>query len=138
MTSPVFSLLREHLAIKVCEDGQVCVSVTIPPELLRPYCLLLESLAGFFQVANRQTTIAKAQAKAVAARLEPEAQTHLAAYRSRIVAAFDRHTAAGLDRKEAIKRVAAELRSQSHPWSSPDLVRSQLVAAGRGAAADEV
>ena len=84
MTSPVVSLLRENLVIAVCEDGRVCVSVTIPPELLRPYCLLLESLAGFFQVANRQSTIAKAQANAIAARLEPEAQAQLAAYRSRL------------------------------------------------------
>lgn len=53
------------------------------------------------------------------------------AYLKRIVKDYDCYLLQGLDRKEAIKQISSDLRSENHPWSFPDLVRSSLIEAGR-------
>jgi hypothetical protein len=130
--TPNYSPL-DRFTIKPASDGLVAVTVHLPPDLVRDYCRFLESLADFFHTVDRKATIELAcQRAAVQATFHTEAQHRLAEYRARLVTAFDAYTACGLDRKEAVKCVAADLRVESHPWCGIDLVRSQLVAAGRG------
>ncbi len=125
------SFLLDQLTVTPLDDGQVSVTVNLPPELVKDYCRFLESLAGFFQVAHRKSRLAL-----VASRVKSQADNQvvsltLVAYRERLVKAFDLYTSSGLDRKEAIKRIAADLRAEGHPWRSVDLVRIPLVEAGR-------
>ena len=128
MTSPV-NLLRDGLTVTPTEDGRVSVTVVLPPDLVTDYCRFLDSLAGFFQSINRKSSLASLEARSAAR--APEAQAARAEYAASLVAAYDRYTAEGLSRKEAIRQISADLRAKSHPWSSADLVRRQLVASGR-------
>lgn len=123
----------DRFTIKPAPDGLFAVTVHLPHDLVRDYCRFLESLADFFHTVDRKSTIELASQRAAAqAAFHVEAQHRLAVYRARLVTAFDDYTARGLDRKETVKRIAAELRAENHPWCDVDLVRSQLVAAGRG------
>ena len=124
--------LRDRLEVRSLDDGQVAVTVVLPSDLVRDYCRFLDALTSFFHTVQNKTTVAQAQAKAAAAVLDQKADEALTAFRSRVAAAFDRHTAQGLTRKEAVKAIAAELRAEDHPWRSPELVRATLVEAGRG------
>ncbi len=130
MIPPPF--LRDHLEVRPLDDGQVSVTVVLPSELVHDYCRFLEALTSFFHTVKNKTTVAQAHAKATAAVLDRKAQETLAANRSRVAASFDRYTSQGLPRKEAVKRIAAELRAEGHPWRSPGLVRATPVEAGRG------
>jgi hypothetical protein len=125
------SFLRDRLEVKALDDDLVAVTITLPAELVKDYCRFLDSLASFFSTVKNKSTIAQAHAKAAFRALDQKAEETLAAYRTRVVSAFDRHTAQGLGRKDAIKAIAAELRAENHPWRSPDLVRATLVEAGR-------
>lgn len=123
----------DRFTIKPASDGLVAVTVHLPADLVRDYCRFLESLADFFHTVDRKATIELAsQRSAAQVAFHSEAQRRLSDYRARLVTAFDAYTACGLGRKQAVKRVAADLCAESHPWSGVDLVRSQLVAAGRG------
>lgn len=129
MTQPIL----ERMTVKPTADGLVAVTVLLPPDLVRDYCRFLESLADFFHTVDRKATIELANLRAsTQATFHADGQRRLVEYRARLVTAFDTYTALGCDRKEAIKRVAADLRAESNPWCAVDLVRSQLVAAGRG------
>lgn len=127
--TPSADFLKDVLSVTPAKDGRVAVTVLLPPELVRDYCRFLESLASFFQTVKRQSSYATASARSAV--LTPERSAAVDAYAARVVAAYDSYTAAGLDRKTAIRRVAADLRAVKHPWCSPDLVRAQLVASGR-------
>lgn len=132
MTQQHFPIL-DQMTVKPAANGLVAVTVLLPPDLVRDYCRFLESLADFFHTVDRKATIELASLRAATqATFHADAQRRLAEYRARLVTAFDVYTTRGLDRKEAIKRVAAELRAESHPWCGVDLVRSQLVTVGRG------
>ena len=133
MAPALASLLQENLSVEAVEDGLVAVTVVLPPDLVQDYCQFLESLASFFKIANRKSSSALSEFQASCGALERRAQKNIAEYRARIVTAFDDYTAQGLERQDAIKRVAADLRAASHPWCTLDVVRSELVAAGRGA-----
>lgn len=124
----------DRFTIKPAPDGLIAVTVHLPSDLVRDYCRFLESLADFFHTVERKATIELASQRAAAqAAFHAEAQRRLSDYHIRLISAFDAYTACGLGRKEAAKRVAAaDLRAESHPWCDVDLVRSQLVAAGRG------
>lgn len=125
-------LLRDHLSVTPLDDGLVAVTVHLPADLVRDYCRFLEALVGFFTTVQSKTTIAQAEERAKAHALSEEAKQTLTSYRSRIVEAFDRYSAQGLSRKDAIQSIAAELRADQHPWRSADLVRITLVECGRG------
>lgn len=125
-------VLRDRLSVQAVEDGQVAVTVILPPELVKDYCRFLDSLSSFFAAIQHQSVAAQAQAKATASDLDQRAEDNLASYRARVVASFDRYTAQGLGRKEAITAIAAELRAAHHPWCSFDQVRVTLVESGRG------
>jgi len=128
--SPPEFVFRKHLTVEAVEDGNVAVTVVLPPELVRDYCSFLESLASFFHSASHKGSWALSRSRA-ASRVDSDNKS-LAEYRARLVAAFDTYTARGFERKAAIKQIAADLRAESHPWCCPDMVRSQLVAGGRG------
>ncbi|AMV72287.1 hypothetical protein JCM30471_07740 [Desulfuromonas carbonis] len=130
------SLLRpqllDHLSVTPLDDGLVAVTIHLPADLVRDYCRFLQTLVGFFTTVQNKTTIAQAEQRAKSYALNQQAQQTLAAYRSRVVDAFDRYTSQGLIRKEAIQSIAAELRADQHPWRSADLVRITLVECDRG------
>lgn len=132
MTPSPATLLLEHLSVESLGDGFVAVTVSLPADLLREYCHFLESLSGFFNVAHRHSTWALSQQRQSSLASEREVKASIDEYRNRLIALFDEHTLRGLDRKSAIKQVAADLRAESHPWCCVELVRSELVAAGRG------
>lgn len=123
----------DRFTIKPAPDGFVAVTVHLPPDLVRDYCCFLESLADFFHTVDRKAKIERALVSAATcvAQIE-EGQRLRLEYRARLVSSFDAYILDGLDRKEAIKRINADLRAAKHPWCGLDLVRSELVAAGRG------
>ncbi len=127
MTSAAF--LLDSLTVTPADDGLVAVTVLLPPELVKEYSAFLESLAGFFQAVKRQGFYASVHSRAAASFSDRDAVVD--AYASLLVAAYDRYTAEGLTRSEAIKRIAADLRAKSQPWCAPHLVRAQLIASGR-------
>ncbi len=131
MTS-LFTTLIKDLKVSPASDGQIKVTVTLPSDLFLHYARLLESLAGFFQFANRKAKIAQLQSASSLEARAKEAQQNIDLYHARLVKAFDLYSSQGLDRKSAVKQIAADLRAKKHPWCSPDLVRMSLVAAGRG------
>lgn len=121
----------ESISVKPAENGQVAVTVLLPADLVRDYCRFVESLSTFFTSVKRLSYLAQSAARNNAPDFRSEADKTLAAYRARLVKSFDAYTLAGHDRKEAVKRIVADLRAEQHPWRCPDLVRSELVAAGR-------
>lgn len=127
--TPSVESLKDALTVSPSDDGRIAVTVLLPPELVHDYCRFLESLASFFQVIQRKGVVATCAARS--AQAAPEREKVHADYSAKVVEAYDRYTAAGLDRKAAISRIAADLRASNHPWRSTDLVRSTLVAAGR-------
>jgi hypothetical protein len=128
---PSLAFLHDNLTVKALDDDRVSVSVVLPADLLHSYCRFLDALQGFFRTANRQGSIARCEARATSAARLREAEAHRAAYRERLVTAFDAYTAQGLGRQDAIRRIVADLRAEEHPWRFPEQVRSALVAAGR-------
>ena len=131
MTS-LFTTLIKDLKVSPSDDGQIKVTVTLPSDLFLHYVRLLDSLAGFFQFANRKAKIAQLQSATSLEKRAIEAQRNIDQYHDRLVQAFDLYSFQGMDRKSAVKQIAADLRASKHPWCSPDLVRMSLVAAGRG------
>jgi len=131
MTS-LFAYLHSNLKITPLDDDQVQVTVTLPSEHFLHFARLLDSLAGFVQIINRQNRVNKSKALAESLNLAEQAEQDKQRYYQRIVKAFDEYTAQGLNRYEAIKQIGADLRKEKHPWSSPDLIRPSLIAAGRG------
>jgi hypothetical protein len=128
--TPSVEFLKDALSVTPADDGRVAVTVLLPPALVRDYCRFLDSIASFFQTVNRKSIHATVAARS--AQAAPERDHAAAAYTARVVSAFDKYAASGMDRKEAVKRIAADLRAEGHPWRFPELVRSTLVAAGRG------
>lgn len=132
MTPPQESFL-DRLSVSPVEDDLVAVTVYLPPDLVQDYRRFLESVSTFFQSVDRKTSAEAVKNRAVKRQaIEYNKQNNLAVYHERISKAFDYYTLAGLDRKEAIKRVAADLRADKHPWCCPELVRRELVKLGRG------
>jgi len=123
----------DRFTIKPASDGLVAVTVHLPPDLVRDYCRFLESLADFFHTVDRKAKIERAHVDTAtrAAQVE-EGKQRLAEYDARLSTSYDAYLASGLDRKNATKSVASDLRRDNHPWSTFDLVRSRLVKLGRG------
>lgn len=127
----ILRFLRDKLTVEALDDDQVSVTVVLPAELVKSYCFFLDSLVGFFHTTDRHCKIARAQARFNSPGIDKEAEARLAAYRDRLVKAYDEYTAKGLNRKAAIKQIAADLRAKNHPWRTIDAIRSTLIAAGR-------
>jgi hypothetical protein len=123
----------ERVTLTPASDGLVAVTVLLPPDQISGYINFLESLSSFFSTVNPKikSDHLTDTAEALAVRQE-EAHRRRDTYNSRLIASFDAYTLAGLDRREAVKRICADLRAVDHPWRSFDLVASQLVKLGRG------
>lgn len=130
--SPSRFFITDNLKVEPVDDGRVAVTVTLPPELVTDYCRFLETLSSFFRVVNRKALFASLDTRTSSEEFSAEAERAISDYRSRIVAYFDSYIESGLNRKDSVKRVAADLRAESHPWCAVHVVQSELVAAGRG------
>jgi hypothetical protein len=128
---PSLSFLRDKLTVTALDDKQVSVSVILPADLLHSYCRFLDALQGFFRAADRQSSIARCEVRVNAPARVQQAEAYRAAYRKRLVTAYDAYTAQCLSRKDAMRRIVADLRAENHPWRFLEQVRSELVAAGR-------
>ena len=131
MTQPGFHL-SEALTVKPVADGQVSVTVLLPADLVTDYCRFLEALTNFFRAVDRKTSHAFSSVRVAAPEAIQETNRHVATYHAHLISAFDGYIASGLDRHEAVKRVAADLRAVSHPWCSLHVVQAELVVLGRG------
>jgi len=131
MSTPRFSL-SDGLTVEPADDGNVSVTVVLPPDLVADYCQFLDALSNFFRVTKRKASLVESLVRATSPERLEEVERSLSDYRSLLVTSFDSYVESGLDRKEAVKRVAADLRAKSHPWCAVHVVRSQLVLAGRG------
>ena len=130
MTS-LLSYLHSSLKVTPLENNKVRVTVTLESDEYIHYVRLLDSLTGFFRVINTKNRLAKAKAHYESEEYAEETGKVKARYYARIVKLFDLYTSQGLNRYSAIKQIGADLRKENHPWSSPDLVRFSLGAAGR-------
>ena len=124
MTS-LFSYLHNSLKVTPLEDGQVQVIVVLPSDLFLDYIRILDSLTGFAKTLRRKSKLLKPYVP------DPHVISQRDKYYQRIVTLYDSYTSQGTKRTAAIKQISADLRKENHPWSSPDLVRPSLVAAGR-------
>jgi len=133
MSRPLsLAFLSDDLTVKCKDDGRVAVTVVLPPDLVADYCQFLEALSGFFRVVDRKVIHQLTPIRINSPEEIEETNRRIDSYRSRLVVAFDGYISSGLDRESAVKRVAADLRAVSHPWCSVHVVRSELVACGRG------
>ena len=123
--------LNDNLTATPIGDDQVQITVTLPADYLFHFSVLLDSLTGFVDVLKREDKLSRTKADRAAKQFDEQAQRNLASYHQRIVKAYDAYTSQGLNRNAAIKQISADLRADSHPWSSPDLVRPSLIEAGR-------
>jgi len=131
MTSP-FSYPENNLTVTPLDNQHVEVSITIQTDYLLDYIKLFDQLTHFVRIVKNKDRIERNRAKYKSKESEAEAQQVKENYYSRLADLFDQFTVEGYDRKTTIKRISATLRKENHPWSSPDLVRPSLVAAGRG------
>ena len=130
MTSHL-SFLHDSLKITPLEDNLVQVTVVLPADLLIHYVRVLDSLTGFVKTLESKTKLHRLK-ESNSHIVEEQNRRSKEQYYARIVNLFDQYTSQGLNRYSAIKQIGADLRKENHPWSSPDLVRISLVAAGRG------
>ena len=131
MTSP-FSYPENNLTVTPLDDQHVEVSITIQTDFLLDYIKLFDQLTNFVRLVKNKDRIERNRAKYNSKKHDEEAQQVKEEYYSRIADLFDTFTDEGYDRTTSIKKISATLRNENHPWSSPDLVRPSLVAAGRG------
>ena len=131
MTSHL-SFLHDSIKINHLENNQVEVTVVLPSELFLHFIRTLDSLTGFAQYLETQSKLYRLQRSKQSQAFNETARIAKENYYKRIAAEFDRYSEQGLKRYDIIKRISATLRKENHPWSSPDLVRPSLIAAGRG------
>ena len=111
--------------------GQIEVTVTLPPEHLQDYVKLLQSLSGLLQYAKRQAHYQEIRSEALSQERAIEAQEQIQQYRADLVQRYDSYLDQGLGRKEAIKQISQDLKTENHPWYYVDQIRSNLIAGGR-------
>jgi len=131
MTSP-FSYPENNLTVTPLDDQHVEVSITIQTDYLLDFIKLFDSLTHFVRLVKNKDRIERNRAKYNSKDHAEESHQFKKQYYSCLVNLFDEYTDEGYDRKTTVKRISATLRKENHPWSSPDLVRPSLVAAGRG------
>jgi hypothetical protein len=125
------AILLDNFTVQATDDGRLAVTVVLPPELVREYCHFLQSFTEFFSLVHRKHLAAAAERRAASRSQDPQLAQQFAAYQQRLVSSYDAYTSAGLQRQQAIKSIAADLRRESHPWCTADVVRLSLAAAGR-------
>ena len=131
MKTSLESTLLDKLIVTPTDDDQVTITVTLPSDHLYHFINLLDSLIGFTRIVKRKERLARAKASSYNAETDRQAELSKKRYYDRIVKLFDLYTSQGLNRNSAIKQIGADLRKENHLWSSPDLARFSLAAAGR-------
>ncbi|EAT16309.1 hypothetical protein HTZ97_13705 [Desulfuromonas acetoxidans] len=123
--------MTPSLTISPVDDGAVQVTVTIPADQSNHFVNLFNSLSGSGATPVTDSVPSRPRNKTISELDKERAEQAKAAYFELIAGLFDKYTAEGFKRNDAIKRIAADLRARNHCWSSTDLVRSFLPAAGR-------
>jgi hypothetical protein len=111
--------------------GLVQVSVVLPQGMTRAFVGLLESLTGLVRFVDHRARVSAAEVKAIDPDEIADRHQLQADYRAEVCALFDRFTASGLDRKQAVRRTSQALKAKNHPWSTLDLVTLTLRECGR-------
>ncbi len=130
MTS-LFHYLQDTLKVTPLDDDQVQVTVTLPTEHFLHFARILDSLCGLVASVNSRTRLAKFQAAAEALKFNEQCEANQQDYYRYIVERFDRYTAEGLNRNQAIKRIGADLREVNHPCGSCRPARSYWPTSGK-------
>lgn len=112
-------------------DDQVQVTITLPAELTTDFVQLLETLTRLAQSIKHKTRHQQRQQSESRRYQDQQAQQNKQRYYERLQDLFDQFTTQGDNRQTIVKKISAVLRNENHPWSSPDLVRPSLAAAGR-------
>lgn len=116
--------LQSSLKVQPVDD-QVQVTVTLPLELSSDFVHLLETLTRLAHSIQLKTRHQQRQQSESCRYQDQQAQHNKQRYYQRLRDLF------GCDRQTIVKKISAVLRNENHPWSSPDLVRPSLAAAGR-------
>lgn len=111
--------------------GLVQVSVVLPQGMTRAFVGLLESLTGLVRFVDHRAKVSAAEVKALDLGEIAERRQVLEDHRQEVCALFDRFTASGLDRKEAVRQTSQALKAANHPWATLDLVTLTLRECGR-------
>jgi hypothetical protein len=133
--SRTFNPLARDFALDVhasqLPGGFVRVSVVLPQGMTRAFVGLLESLAGLVRFVDHRVKISAAEVKAVDLEELADRRQLQEDHRAEVCTLFDRFTASGLDRKQAVRRTSQALKAKNHPWSTLDLVTLTLRECGR-------
>ncbi|MDT8420734.1 MAG: hypothetical protein RQ754_09905 [Desulfuromonadales bacterium] len=122
MASP-FSSLHDNRTLEI--------TVTLPAEPFYQFVQLLESFSGFARIINRHARLARIKELRRDNAQKKQHEESLARYHTLLIVLYDKYTAQGLKRLDAIKRICKDLKAEDHPWASFDLVRPSLIEAGR-------
>jgi hypothetical protein len=109
----------------------VQVSVVLPQGMTRAFVGLLESLTGLVRFVDHRVKISAAEVKAVDLDELADRRQLQEDYRSEVCTLFDRFTAEGCERKEAVRLTSQALKAKNHPWATLDLVTRTLRECGR-------
>ena len=133
--SRTFNPLARDFALDVhasqLPGGFVRVSVVLPQGMTRAFVGLLESLTGLVRFVDHRVRCSAAEVKAVDLDELADRRQLQEDHRREVCTLFDRFTASGLDRKQAIRRTSQALKAKNHPWSTLDLVTLTLRECGR-------
>jgi hypothetical protein len=111
--------------------GYVCLSVALPEGMTRAFVTLLESLYGFMRVVDIKSRSAVAQAKVVEPGAREKRDRLQADFEQEVCTVFDGFILQGIEKKEAVKLTNSALKAKGSPWSTYEVVKTTLSAAGR-------
>ncbi len=127
---PLLSSLQLNPKVTPLDDNLVEVTLTLPDDLVYDFLKVLDSLTGLSTSIRSKTRLARYK-ESSSDLVHQESLRQRDAFYARLVYLYDYYTAEGLNRTQTIKRISSDLRKENHPWSSVDLIRSLLPAAGR-------
>lgn len=117
--------------VQAVDTRNICMSVVMPNEMLHSFSLLLESMGGFFRLANNKARSSSAVVKAHDLGEMAKREETINFYKKEVVELYDSFTSQGHDRKDALKLTNRALRAKEHPWSSTYIIEKVLRSAGR-------
>jgi hypothetical protein len=81
--SPV--VLPDRRTVQAVQDGEFALTVILPPDMIRDYCLLPRITLSVLLSSYRKSVIATAQLRAASRAIDHEAEFKLSEYRARLV-----------------------------------------------------
>jgi len=129
--NPLQPLLTDSLKVIYHDQNHVEIRITLPADCCDHFLAAIEAFTGFATILRNQVRFSQIKKSSQRATVDHHAEENKRVYYQRIVKEFDRLTSQGHSRYQSIKLISAGLRKENHPWSSPDLVRPSLAAAGR-------